>query len=70
MAERPRTIAESCIAAKRRRAHPGERPTAAKDAALAATVRLLDERSDAILEATPRLADEPPRASRGGCAIG
>jgi glutamate-5-semialdehyde dehydrogenase len=59
MAVATRTIAESCIAAKRAARVLGRAPTAAKDAALAATARLLDERADAILEANAAdLADE------------
>jgi glutamate-5-semialdehyde dehydrogenase len=59
MAVATRTIAESCLAAKRAARVLGRAPTAAKDAALAATARLLDERADAILEANAAdLADE------------
>ena len=59
MAVATRTIAESCIAAKRAARVLGRASTAAKDAALAATARLLDERADAILEANAAdLADE------------
>jgi glutamate-5-semialdehyde dehydrogenase len=59
MAVATRTIAESCIAAKRAARILGRAPTAAKDAALAATARLLDERVEAILEANAAdLADE------------
>ena len=59
MAVATRTIAESCIAAKRAARVLGRAPTAVKDAALAATARLLDERADAILEANAAdLADE------------
>ncbi|HEY2480496.1 MAG TPA: glutamate-5-semialdehyde dehydrogenase [Solirubrobacterales bacterium] len=59
MAIATRTIAESCIAAKRAARVLGLAPSAAKDAALAATARLLDERADAILEANVAdLADE------------
>src|ERR1700712_2444108 len=59
MAVATRTIAESCIAAKRAARVLGRAPTAAKDAALAAPARLLDERADAILEANAAdLADE------------
>ncbi len=59
MAVATRTIPESCIAAKRAARVLGRAPTAAKDAALAATARLLDERVDAILEANAAdLADE------------
>jgi glutamate-5-semialdehyde dehydrogenase len=54
-----RTIPESCIAAKRAARALASAPTASKDAALVATARLLDERSDAILEANVAdLADE------------
>jgi glutamate-5-semialdehyde dehydrogenase len=59
MAVTTRTIAESCIAAKRAARMLGRAPTAAKDAALAATARLLDERVEAVLEANAAdLADE------------
>jgi glutamate-5-semialdehyde dehydrogenase len=59
MAVATRTIQESCIAAKRAARVLASAPTAAKDAALAATARLLDERTDAILEANAAdLADE------------
>jgi glutamate-5-semialdehyde dehydrogenase len=59
MAVATRSIAESCIAAKRAARRLAGVPTAAKDAALAATARLLDERSEAILEANAAdLADE------------
>ena len=59
MAVATRTIAESCIAAKRAARILGRAPTAAKDAALVATARLLDERTEAILEANAAdLADE------------
>jgi glutamate-5-semialdehyde dehydrogenase len=59
MAVATRTIAESCTAAKRAARMLGRAPTAAKDAALAATARLLDERVDAVLEANAAdLADE------------
>jgi glutamate-5-semialdehyde dehydrogenase len=59
MAVATRTIAESCIAAKRAARTLASAPTAAKDAALAAAARLLDERVDAILEANAAdLADE------------
>jgi glutamate-5-semialdehyde dehydrogenase len=59
MAVATRTIAESCIASKRAARMLASAPTAAKDAALAATARLLDERTDAILEANAAdLADE------------
>ena len=59
MAVATRTIPESCIAAKRAARTLAGAPTAAKDAALAATARLLDERTEAILEANAAdLADE------------
>jgi glutamate-5-semialdehyde dehydrogenase len=59
MAVATRTIAESCAAAKRAARILAGAPTASKDAALAATERLLDERVDAILEANVAdLADE------------
>jgi glutamate-5-semialdehyde dehydrogenase len=59
MAVATRSIAESCIAAKRAARILGRAPTATKDAVLAATARLLDERTDAILEANAAdLADE------------
>jgi glutamate-5-semialdehyde dehydrogenase len=59
MAVATRTIAESCAAAKRAARTLASAPTASKDAALAATARLLDERVDAILEANAAdLADE------------
>ncbi len=59
MAVATRTIAESCIAAKRAARALASAPTAAKDAALAATARLLDERVGAVLEANAAdLADE------------
>jgi glutamate-5-semialdehyde dehydrogenase len=59
MAVATRSIAENCIAAKRAARTLASVPTAAKDAALAATARLLDERTDAILEANAAdLADE------------
>jgi glutamate-5-semialdehyde dehydrogenase len=59
MAVATRTIGESCIAAKRAARTLGSAPTAAKNAALAATARLLNERSGAILEANAAdLADE------------
>jgi len=59
MAVATRSIAESCISAKRAARTLASVPTAAKDAALAATGRLLDERTDAILEANAAdLADE------------
>jgi glutamate-5-semialdehyde dehydrogenase len=59
MAVTTRSIAESCLAAKRAARILASAPTAAKDAALAATARLLDERTDAIIEANAAdLADE------------
>ncbi len=59
MAVATRTIPESCLAAKRTARALASAPTAAKDAALAATARLLDERAEAILEANAAdLADE------------
>jgi glutamate-5-semialdehyde dehydrogenase len=59
MAVATRSIAESCIAAKRAARTLASAPTATKDAALEATARLLDERADAILEANAAdLADE------------
>jgi glutamate-5-semialdehyde dehydrogenase len=59
MAVATRTIAESCIAAKRAARMLAGAPTAAKDAALAAAAMLLDERTDAVLEANAAdLADE------------
>jgi glutamate-5-semialdehyde dehydrogenase len=59
MAVATRSIAESCNAAKRAARTLASVPTAAKDAALAATARLLDERTEAILEANAAdLADE------------
>jgi glutamate-5-semialdehyde dehydrogenase len=59
MAVATRSIPESCIAAKRAARTLASAPTAAKDAALAATARLLDERTEAILEANAAdLADE------------
>jgi glutamate-5-semialdehyde dehydrogenase len=59
MAVATRSIAESCLAARRAARTLASAPTAAKDAALAATARLLDERTDAILEANAAdLADE------------
>ena len=59
MAVATRSIAESCTAAKRAARTLASAPTAAKDAALAATARLLDERTEAILEANAAdLADE------------
>jgi glutamate-5-semialdehyde dehydrogenase len=59
MAVATRTIGESCIAAKRAARTLVSAPTAVKNAALAATARLLDERSGAILEANAAdLVDE------------
>jgi glutamate-5-semialdehyde dehydrogenase len=59
MAVATRTIPESCLAAKRAARTLASAPTAAKDAALEATARLLDERTDAILEANAAdLGDE------------
>jgi glutamate-5-semialdehyde dehydrogenase len=59
MAVATRTIPESCLAAKRAAMTLASAPTGAKDAALAAAARLLDERTDAILEANAAdLADE------------
>jgi glutamate-5-semialdehyde dehydrogenase len=59
MAVATRTIAESCIAAKRAARALASASTGAKDAVLAATARLLDERTEAILEANAGdLADE------------
>jgi glutamate-5-semialdehyde dehydrogenase len=59
MAVATRTIPESCIAAKRAARTLASAPTVAKDAALAATARLLDERAEAILGANAAdLADE------------
>jgi glutamate-5-semialdehyde dehydrogenase len=59
MAVATRTIPEACLAAKKAARTLASAPTAAKDAALAATARLLDERTEAILEANAAdLADE------------
>jgi len=59
MAIATRSIADSCIAAKRAARTLASVPTAAKDAALAATARLLDERAASLLEANAAdLADE------------
>ncbi len=59
MAVATRTIPESCLAERNAARTLASAPTAAKDAALAATARLLDERADAILEANAAdLADE------------
>jgi glutamate-5-semialdehyde dehydrogenase len=51
MAVTTRTVAESCAAAKRAARTLASAPTAAKDAALEATARLLEERAGEILEA-------------------
>jgi glutamate-5-semialdehyde dehydrogenase len=59
MAVATRSIPESCIAAKRAARTLASAPAAAKDAALAATARLLDARAAEILEANAAdLADE------------
>jgi glutamate-5-semialdehyde dehydrogenase len=59
MAVATRSIAESCIAAKRAARTLATVPTSTKDTALEATARLLDERTEAILEANAAdLADE------------
>ena len=59
MAVATRSIAESCVAAKRAARTLASAPTADKDAALEATARLLGERAEAILEANAAdLADE------------
>src|ERR1700749_889928 len=59
MAVATRSAAESASAAKRAARTLASVPTATKDAALAATARLLDERTEAILEANAAdLADE------------
>jgi glutamate-5-semialdehyde dehydrogenase len=59
MAVATRTIAESCLAAKKAARALASAPTSAKDAALAATARLLSERAEAVLEANAAdLADE------------
>jgi glutamate-5-semialdehyde dehydrogenase len=59
MAVATRSIAESCAAAKRAARTLASAPTATKDAALAATARLLDERAASLLEANAAdLADE------------
>ena len=59
MAVTETTVAETCAAAKRAARVLASAPTEAKDAALAATARLLEERSEAILEANAGdLADE------------
>jgi glutamate-5-semialdehyde dehydrogenase len=68
MAVATRTIPESAVAAKRAARMLGQTSTAIKDAALAATARLLDERTEAILEANAAdLADE--RAAALGDAL-
>src|SRR6201999_3077936 len=55
----PSTVAESCAAAKRAARTLASAPTAAKDAALEATARLLEERAEEILAANEGdLADE------------
>ena len=54
-----RSIADSCIAAKRAARTFASAPTEAKNAALEATARLLGERAEAVLEANAAdLADE------------
>ena len=59
MAVTTSTVAESCAAAKRAARTLASAPTAAKDAALEATARLLEERAEEILEANEAdLADE------------
>ncbi len=59
MAITTRTVGESCAAAKRAARELGSASTAAKDAALEATARLLGERSAEILQANAAdLADE------------
>src|SRR6476619_6001024 len=59
MAVTTQTVAEVCEAAKRAALILGSASTEAKDAALAATARLLGERSAEILEANAAdLADE------------
>jgi glutamate-5-semialdehyde dehydrogenase len=59
MAVTTTTVAESCAAAKRAARVLASAPTAAKDAALAATARLLEERTAEILAANEGdLADE------------
>jgi glutamate-5-semialdehyde dehydrogenase len=63
MAVTTSTVAESCAAAKRAARTLASAPTAAKDAALAATARLLEERAGEILAANEGdLGDE--RAAR------
>ncbi len=59
MAVATRSIAESCIAAKRASRVLASAPAEAKDLALAETARLLEERAEAVLEANAAdLADE------------
>jgi glutamate-5-semialdehyde dehydrogenase len=59
MAVATRSIAESCIAAKRAARALASAPTATKNAALEATARLLGERAEAVLETNAAdLADE------------
>ena len=59
MAVTAKTVAESCAAAKRASRQLAGAPTEARDAALAATARLLGERAEAALEANAAdLADE------------
>jgi glutamate-5-semialdehyde dehydrogenase len=59
MAVTTTTVAESCVAAKRAARALASAPTAAKNAALEATARLLGERTAQILEANAAdLADE------------
>jgi glutamate-5-semialdehyde dehydrogenase len=59
MAVTTSTVAESCAAAKRAARELAGAPTAARDAALAATARLLEERAGEILAANEGdLADE------------
>ena len=59
MAVTTTTVADSCAAAKRAARALASAPTATKDAALAATARLLEERAEEILAANQGdLADE------------
>jgi len=59
MAATETTVADACVAAKRAARELASVPTEAKNAALEATARLLEERADAILEANAGdLADE------------
>jgi glutamate-5-semialdehyde dehydrogenase len=59
MAVTTTTVAASCAAAKRAARGLANTPSASKDAALEATARLLEERTEAILEANAAdLADE------------